>query len=158
VQRDGVAFARAYLLDVLADTREALMAAATAESIAKNWSSRKQRHDEDDLKGLGLPLNVQQAILDVENHSHDLAERVAWAEELHAVQPDHELALEPGAHGQSTRAYRFEEVGGEIVEVRKDSHDSPVKLIHRPDLTPPDAVDPLAALQSRLQADGQPEG
>jgi hypothetical protein len=125
--------------------------AATAEKIAADWSSRKQRHDEDDLKGLGLPKHVQDAILDVEHWSHDIAERVALAEGLWETEPDHELALEPGRHPQTTWAQRFEEVGGQVVEITKESYDSPVKLKYRPDLKARDEVDPRSALEARLQ-------
>lgn len=127
------------------------MAAATAESVASAWSSRKQRHSEDDLKGQGIPKNVQEAILDVEFYSHDIAERVALCEQLWATDPTHELALEPGNHPQTTWAQRFEEVGDEVVEITKESYDSPVKVIYRPDLKAGSEVDPASALQARLQ-------
>lgn len=127
------------------------MAESKAQKVASAWKSKKQRHDEDDLKGQAIPANVQEAILDVEAHSHDLAERVALAEQLWATQPEHELALEPGEHRQTTWAQRFELVDGEIVEITKESHDSPVTLTYRPDLAGSDAVDPASALQARLQ-------
>lgn len=127
------------------------MAAASAEALAKSWSSRKQRHDEDDLKGQGIPKNVQDAILDVERLSNDIAERVALAEQLYETNPEHELALEPGNHPQTTWAQRFEYVGGEVVEIVKESADAPVKVVYRPDLTTADQVDPASALQARLQ-------
>jgi hypothetical protein len=125
---------------------------ASAAEIAKGWTSRKVRHEEDDLKGLGLPKNVQEAILDVEACSHDLAERIVLAEQLWAEHPEHDLALEPGGHRQTTWAQRFEEVGGDIVEIVKESHDSPVRLIARDDLHA--AADPASALQARLRANG----
>jgi hypothetical protein len=127
----------------------------SAEKIAAGWSSRKQRHEEDDLKGFGLPKHVQEAILDVEANSHRIATNVARAEALWEAQPDHPLALEPGNHPQTTWAQRFEEVDGEIVEILKESHDTPVKLIYRPDLTPPGAEDPLAALEASFRADDE---
>lgn len=133
------------------------MSESAAAKLAAGYTSRKVNPEAEDLKGSGLPAKVQEAVLDVVKYSVDLGERVAFAEKLHASAPDDELALEPGNHGQSTQAYRFEEVGGEIVEIRKDSHDAPVQIIHRPDLTPPDEVDPRAALQARLQAPAEPE-
>lgn len=129
---------------------------ASAESVAKSWTSRKAAPEKDDLKG--LPANVQEAVLAVVAASVDLGERVALAEELHGVDPTHELALDPESHTQSTRAYRFEEVGEEIVEIRKESHDAPVTITYRPELAPPDYVDPLSALQARLQASEPVEG
>lgn len=127
------------------------MAESKAAKVAAGWSSKKHRHEEDDLKGQGLPKNVQDAILDVEFHSHDVAERVALAEQLFEANPEHELALEPGNHNQTSFAQRYEEVDGEIVEITKESHDSPLTIVHRPDLTLPDEVDPASALQARLQ-------
>lgn len=128
------------------------MTATTASKLAADWSSRKQLHAEDDLKGMGLPLHVREAILDVEANSKSIADRVALAEELWATQPDHELALEPGNHPQTTWAQRFELVGGEVLEITKDSYDSPVKLTVRPDLKAGDQVDPAAALQAHFQS------
>lgn len=126
------------------------MAESKASKLASGYRSQKQAPEATDLKG--LPAHVQEAVLDVVKHSVDLGERVALAEELHEYEPDHELALDPESHTQSTQAYRFEVVDGEVVEIRKDSHDSPVQIIYRPDLTPSDEIDPLAELQARLQA------
>lgn len=134
------------------------MAESKAAKVASAWNSRKQRHEEDDLKGQGIPANVQEAILDVEAHSHSIAERVALAEELHETEPTHELALEPGGHRQTSWAQRFEEVDGEIVEIVKESFDAPVKVIYRPDLKAAGQVDPASALQSMLQVPGPVEG
>jgi hypothetical protein len=125
---------------------------ATAAEIARGWTSKKLRHEEDDLKGQSLPKNVQEAILDVEAHSHDIAERVALAEQLFEENPHDPLALEPGNHPQTTWAQRFEEVGGEIIEITKLSHEQPVKLTHRPDLHAAESPDPASALRARLRA------
>jgi hypothetical protein len=133
-----------------------VMAETKAAKLASAWSSKKHRHEEDDLKGQGLPKNVQDAILDVEFHSHDIAERVALCEQLWETDPTHELALEPGNHPQTTWAQRFEFVDGEIVEITKESHDSPVKLVYRPDLVGDSEIDPASELQRRLQADPLP--
>jgi hypothetical protein len=125
-----------------------------AASAAEGFSSRKQRHEKDDLKG--LPAVVQEAILAVEDASWDIHERTQLAEELHGEQPEHPLALEPGEHAQTSWAQRFEIVDGEVVEIVKESADSPVKVIHRPDLKGGAAVDPGSALEARLQAPADP--
>ncbi len=110
------------------------MAESKAEKLASSWEG-KPYHDEADLKG--LPANVREAVLDVQATSKDLGERVARGHELHARSSGHPLALDP-EHEQPTRAYRFEEVGGEIVEVRKESADGDVTITYRPDLKPAD--------------------
>lgn len=124
-----------------------------AENIARNWTTRKTAPGDDDLKG--LPRHVQEAISDVVATSLDLGKRVELAEQLWddalGDGEQHPLALEPG-HSQSSRAYRFEEVDGEIIEIRKESHDAPVQIIHRPELVPASDVDPLSALEARLAA------
>lgn len=127
--------------------------ATTAAEVAKGWTSKKLRHEEDDLKGHGLPKNVQDAILEVEGASHDIAERVALAEQLFEENPNDPLALEPGNHPQTTWAQRFEEVGGEIIEITKESHDQPVTLTYRPDLHAADSADPASALRAKLRAE-----
>lgn len=126
--------------------------ASSAAKLAADWKSKKARHEEDDLKGQGIPLNVQEAILDVEKHSHGIAERVALAERLWATNPNHELALEPGNHPQTTWAQRYELVDGDVLEIVKDSASSPVKLIHRPELSAAGQVDPASKLQGLLQS------
>lgn len=125
------------------------MAESKAAKLASSYTGKKIAPEAADLKG--LPAHVQEAVLDVVRHSVDLGERVAQAEAGYADNPDHPLALEPGKHTQSTQAYRFEYIDGEVIEIRKDSHDAPVQIIHRPDLTTADEVDPLAVLQARLQ-------
>jgi hypothetical protein len=101
----------------------------------------------------GLPQHVQDAIVDVEATVKNLDRRVKLAEALHGQDPDHPLALEPGNHPQTTAAYRFEDVDGEIVEIRKETAGGKVKLIYRPDLTPGEKVDPAAALEAMLSGD-----
>jgi hypothetical protein len=126
------------------------VAESKASKLASGYTSKKVAPSADDLKG--MPANVQEAVLDVVRASVDLGERVALAEEVHAVSPEHELALDPETHDQSTRAYRFEVVDDEIVEIRKDSHDAPVQIIYHPEMTLADEIDPLAELTARLQA------
>lgn len=101
----------------------------------------------------GLPRHVQEAIADVEAHVENLDRRVRLAEELHAIDPTHPLALEPEKHGQSTAAYRYEEVDGEIVEIRKDSARAKTRIIHRPGLVAMGKEDPASALEAMLRAD-----
>lgn len=127
------------------------MAESRAAKIAKDWSSRKQRHETDDLKGSGLPEKVQAAILAVEDASWDIHERVELAEQIHESNPDHPLALEPGKHLQTTWAQQFEFVGGEVLEITKESATSPVTIKVRDDLHGGEDVDPVSALEARLQ-------
>jgi hypothetical protein len=119
------------------------MAAKDAAKVAADWDG--------DVKS--LPANVRAAVLDVEKTVDSLEKRVEMAEALYDVDPGHELALEPGKHGQSTAAYRFEEVGGEIVEVRKDSGRSKTRIIHRPDLVAASKPDPASAITALLRGD-----
>lgn len=126
-----------------------------AETVAGSFKSRKVRHELDDLKGLGLPKHVQDAILDVEYHSHLIEERVAAAEALFERQPEHPLALDPESHAQTSWAQRFEEVDGEIVEITKESADSPVKVVYRPDLVAGEQVDPAAFLEASFRDAGE---
>ena len=119
-------------------------------SKAADFKSRKLRHTEADLKG--LPENVQVAILDVERVSHDIAERVEFAEQVYDLDPEHPLALEPGNHPQTSWAQRYEVVDGEVLEITKESSDSPVTIVVRDDMFADEDVDPLSALESRLQA------
>lgn len=116
-----------------------------AEDIADAWTG-----NEDDLGD--LPENVAEAVQSVKAACEDLEERVAMAEALWEEQPQHPLALEPGEHNQITTAYRYEEVDGEILEIRKENGDTPTEIIYRPELRPPTKVDPLSALEARLAA------
>lgn len=125
------------------------MAESKAAKVASGWNSRKQRHERADLKD--LPKKLQDAILSVEEASHDIAERVELAEELWETDPDHELALDPDSHPQTSWAQRFEFIDGECIEITKESAESPVTLTYRPDLVDASEVDPRSALESRLQ-------
>lgn len=123
-----------------------------AAKLAAGWTSRKAHFEPDDLKGSGLPQHVQDAIVDVCAVSKDLSERKALSLALHAEHPEHELATAPeDADRFFTFAYRYEEVGGEIVEIRTESAEAPVTITHLPGVRPASAVDPGAALQARLQ-------
>lgn len=121
--------------------------AQSKASKAAEFSTRKQRVEEDDLAG--LPESVKAGILAVEEASWDIHERVQLAEELWDTQPDSELALEPGNHAQTSWAQHFALVDGEIVEITKESATTPVTLTYRPELKP--SGDPLSALQARMQ-------
>ena len=100
----------------------------------------------------GLPRHLQRAIVDVDGMSQLIARRVELAEALHAERPDHDLALEPGSHDQVPLAYRYEEVEGEIIEVRKETPRSRVRLIYRPDLRPAAKPDPALELETLLRS------
>jgi hypothetical protein len=126
------------------------MAESKAARLASGFSSDTERIEESDLKGQRLPENVQAAILDVEAASHSIQENVELAEKLWADNPEHPLALEPGEHSQTSWAQRFEVVDGEVVEILKESADSPVQVIYRPDLKPVTEVDAASALEARL--------
>lgn len=129
-----------------------------AEALAAGWKGTASPSD-DDLKG--LPSNVAEAVRDVVANSTRIHENVKLAEAVWAESPGHELALNPDEHNQTSMAYRFEEVGGEVVEIRKDSAGSQVKIIHRPDLRPGEKADPASLLAARLQVppgpDAEPE-
>lgn len=124
------------------------MAESKAAKLASGWSSKKARNEEADLKG--LPKNVQEGILSVEESSHNIAEQVGWAEQLYASAPDDEFSLEPGNHPQTSWAMRYEIVDGEVIQILKEDADEPTQLIHRPDLVLGEDVDPASALAARF--------
>jgi hypothetical protein len=131
------------------------MAASAAEKLAAAWTTRKERVGEADVGG--LPDNVAEAVLAVEEASWAVHENVQLAEQLWAENPEHVLALEPDNHPQTSWAQRYEIVDGEAVEITKESATSPVTITYRPDLKVGEAVDPASALQARLQAPAEPE-
>lgn len=118
-----------------------------AAQVAANWAP-KVRPSDDDLDT--LPKNVAEGVRAVVAASVDIDERVKLCEALWKENPGHELALEPGNHPQTSWAQRFEEVGGEIVEIVKESAGSRVQIIYRPRAKLANQIDPAAALQARL--------
>lgn len=85
---------------------------------------------------LKAPPHVEEAVLDVNRVYNDQKIRRGAAVAIGQM-----TAEENDSH--PLYAYRYEEVDGEIVEIRKDS-DGKATLVHRPDLTPPGKVDPRA--------------
>lgn len=117
----------------MADAKE-----SKAARLAANFSGDAQ----------GLPGHIQEAVSEVER-------MVARQKLLYeASNARGEFTEDEWVHhsANSLFAYRFEEVDGEIVEIRKDSPRGKTKLIHRPELTPPTQVDPFAVDPSTVDA------
>jgi hypothetical protein len=102
------------------------MAEASAAKVAEAFQAKGEK--------ASLPKNVQEAIEDVKYHSERqdlLLDAALEREEITQEEYD----------DHPRRAYRYEVVGGEVVEISMNGKDAELTVEHRTDMAPGGEVD-----------------